>query len=495
MTSLREELEGIKAQLEPEPPPAWVDNVDAVPPVEPVNLRNKEFFERGDHVELAIAHVEQLGPEDEVVYDDGTMCTYDGARGLFQHRTACEESRLVQSFAGMLVGTKEKPKVLDLKASDVSGAIRLAHDRVARPGFFSFAPAGLAFADGFVEARDSGITVRPHSPMNRARYGYPFAFGDASAPTRFLAFMGDLFAEDADAASKVAFLQEFCGASLLGIAPKYQRCVVLTGEGANGKSTFINTISSVMPPGATSAIAPQTWDNEYRRAMLAGKRLNLVSELPEADILSSEAFKAIVSGDPIVGREIRQSPFTFTPMAGHLFAANRLPGSTDTSHGFWRRFVVIAFNRRFEGANANADLAQEIISSERAGIARWMLDGAVRVQRQRAYTLPASSAEAVATWQRSANPVALFLDECTVAASAGDGTSASQVYGHYRGWCERNGHRAVSTTKFGMRMRELDLSSTHTKSGARYPVLVTGGDGLVTGYGPTRHHSTSWSQS
>lgn len=150
-------------------------------------------------------------------------------------------------------------------------------------------------------------------------------------------------------AARTPATYRFFGACILGIAPRYQRACLATGEGENGKSTLADIVIACMPAGTTSAIAPQDWGQEYRRAMLVGKHLNAVGELPEREIIASESFKAIVTGDPIVGRVIRESPIIFRPRAGHYFAANRLPGTSDQSEGFWRRLIVLTFNGSFEG--------------------------------------------------------------------------------------------------------------------------------------------------
>jgi len=145
-----------------------------------------------------------------------------------------------------------------------------------------------------------------------------------------------------------------------------------------------------MPAGTTSAIAPQDWAQEYRRAMLVGKHLNAVGELPEREIIASEAFKAIVTGDPIVGRIIRESPMTFRPKAGHYFAANRLPGTSDQTEGFWRRFVVLTFNRNLkDDPTRDPEIVSKLLT-ELPEIVSWLLEGAARLIRAKAYTIPSS---------------------------------------------------------------------------------------------------------
>lgn len=439
-----------------------------------VRVSAEAMFARGDHVDIAEHYATTLAPAGEAVHDEGATYVYERARGLFVALDDAAESCSVQRYAGIPAGPKSKP--LELSASDVSGTLKLARARLASRRFFSDAPAGLAFEDGFVVATEEGAHRVAHSAEHRARHGFAFAFAGASEPRRFLTMLREVFEPDDDREEKIARIQELGGASLTGIATRYQKCVVFTGDGANGKSAVIRIIESAMPAGSVVSIPPQRWGNEYRRAALATALLNVVSELPESDILDAEIFKAIVTGDMIDAREIYKPPFMISPKAGHLFAANRLPGANDTTLGFWRRFDVLPYNRRFEGTAANPRIAEDIIAAERPIIVRWLVQGAVRVLAQRGYSTPASSAEAVQAWRRGANPVAIFAEECTRSCRGGEpGTKAALLYRHFCSWCERNGHRAMSSTKFGMRMKELGKGAEKTPDANLYQVVVTGG--------------------
>ncbi|HEY1695818.1 MAG TPA: phage/plasmid primase, P4 family [Polyangiaceae bacterium] len=438
-------------------------------------------FHRGDQVELAERMLDVLRREGspELVGDEASIWRYERS-GIYQPIARETKSQIVQAFAGATVESDKKS--LRLRASDVAGAISLAFDRVARPGFFADAAPGLAFANGFAVVTAEGVALVPHAPEHRARYGYPFDYPGNLPPAQYLRFLEALFRDDDDRHEKIACLQEHAGASLIGHAPVYQRALVLVGNGNEGKSTSTSIISRAFPPGSVEAIAPQEWGQEYRRAMLAGKLLNVVAELPESDIIASEAFKAIITGDPIVGRHIRQAPFTFRPRAGHAFAANRLPGTNDQTEGFWRRLVVLRFNRSFTNdPERDPHIADKIVAAELPRIVAFLLEGAVRLLREREYTLPASHRRELETWRRSADQVALFLADETEPVDTSVGTAASEAYRAYRQWTDRNGHRAVSSTKFGMRLRELGKPAEHCREGNVYPFGVKGLRRVVKG--------------
>ena len=421
-----------------------------------VSLDRRPFV-RGDHVELAERLVARLRAEGEVAHDDGATWRYSDQAHVFETLAPAHLSRIAQSFAGCEIkGTK---KALRLSAGAISGTIRLAEDQLCRPGFFMEAPQGVVFAESFVEVRASGIVQHEHSPAHRARFAYSFGFQPNPNPACFLDVLEQVFAPDEDSAQKIGLLQEFVGTAMLGQSARYQRAITKIGAGANGKGVLATIIENAMPPGSCVAIAPQDFGDEYRAAMLAGKLLNIVSELPEADILDSEAFKAVISGDPRTARHIRQAPFTFRPVAGHIFAANRVPGTADHTHGFWRRLVVLPFNRVFLEAEQEPELAKRIIDAELPAVVSWFLLGAQRVLAQGGYTIPPSSARAVDKWRQNADQVRAFVDACTTRLEASadvlDGVPAKHLYFAYRVWAQESGHRALAVNKFAERMGSL----------------------------------------
>jgi phage/plasmid-associated DNA primase len=158
-----------------------------------------------------------------------------------------------------------------------------------------------------------------------------------------------------------------------------------------------------------------------------------------------------------------------------LYLANRLPGTTDQTGGFWRRWVVIEFNRRFTDDEKDTTLARKILATERPAVTAWLLEGARRALKQDRYTIPTSSTKAIARWRRCADQVAEYIAESWEPRPANDTAytawpKADWVYQCYRAWAQSNGHRPVSSVKFGERMALLGHGSHKTKSHYAYPI-------------------------
>jgi putative DNA primase/helicase len=189
-------------------------------------------------------------------------------------------------------------------------------------------------------------------------------------------------------------------------------------------------------------------------AELAGKRLNVVSELPERDILESERFKAVVTGDPLTAARKFRDPFTLVPTAGHLFACNALPATRDQSYGFWRRPIVLPFAHRFTKTERVRDYHLTILATELGEIAAWAVEGAARVQAKGEYTLAEPSAEAKRFWQIDTDQVRQFLEDCA-RGDASAQTSLVDLYCAYTVWAKETGHGGMSRNALGSRLRGL----------------------------------------
>jgi putative DNA primase/helicase len=437
-----------------------------------------EPLKRGDHVELAQRFIVVLRVRGEFVFAAGETRLYEDPRGLWSPVSPEEQSRIVQSFAGVLRRSDDgRTSAMRVGRYDVFGALALAHDQIAEPDFFATAPPGIAFANGFVALDGDRLVLRKPAPENRARYAYPFGYTAGAEPDRLLRFLGDeCYAGCDDAQERIECLREYVGSALLGVVTRYQRAVVLRGPGANGKSVVSAVLERAMPEGACVSIPPQQWGNEYRLAHLAGRRLNVVAELPEADIMASDTFKSVISGDPMTARQIREAPFTLRPRAGHLFAANALPGTVDQTHAFWRRFIVIEHPHVVPPERQDPRLADRL-SEQTPAIVAWLLEGARAAAARGLITTPASSAALVAEWQRRADQVRAFLDECTgplpAAADPLDGVKASALYRAYSNWANTTGHRRLSSTSFAIRLTQIGVAKRHTRAGWLYDLELT----------------------
>jgi P4 family phage/plasmid primase-like protien len=439
--------------------------VDSTPPPT-TQVRKKTFpFKRGSHVELGYALLFHLEAVDDgrirhAVYDEGGLYAYDVAQGVWQRVEEMRAGKIIQRLDGAAIGGRP----LKLKESDVKGALACARREAHIDGFFANAPPGLVFKDSLVTAVDGGVLKSPHNPDNRARFAYDFDYVE-DEPTRFLTALRGMFKPDDDAEAKIQLVTEFAGVCLLGAATRLQRWVLLKGGGDDGKSTLVDMIRAAMPAGATCSIKPEKLEDQYDRADLAGKLLNTVTEVKQREVLDSETLKAVTAGDQMRGRRIRESPIDFKPRAGHIFAANGYPKFSDSSHGFWRRPIVVLFNRRFtDDPEREVGLAEKIIAAERQKIVCFLVRAGSRAMARECYVEPKSHSEAIKEWRGETDAVFEFVGEMLVVLQGSTTitskwTLTSGLYDMFLEWAGKTGHKEMSSTAFGRRLTELGYVS------------------------------------
>lgn len=427
-------------------------------------------FEIGDHVEMSRRLLTdlRLDSPDRIRAHGNLLRRYEN--GVWRAIPEGESSRVVASYSGWRVGAKGRIKIASTDTPHIiQQAVRLTRDEV-----FDEPITGVAFTNGFVRVRSDGeLLVENHKPEHFATFQLPFAYKPSTISLRFFEYLSSCFDSDDDAAQKIALLQEFSGACLVGIAPLFQRALILTGEGSNGKSLFASLLLKLFPPEAVSQIAPQDLSHHYFRANLLGVRLNAVFELPERELLDVSGLKALITGDPITARNVRERPFTFRPRAGHLFLANELPAVADHSFGFWRRMLVVQWNKKFPLNPA----FEKQMATELGALACWALQGAARLIRSGSYTMPSSLHHAIADWREEANPVKGWLDCCIRDPDASPSSAKlplSAAYASYRYWAQQNGNRIISSRTFLRRLKGLgEVALRHEKEGNKWFVALT----------------------
>jgi len=408
----------------------------------------------------------------KLVFADGAFYLYDPHQGYWPRQSDTDLLGLLERFDGCMVA--ETGKSLKLTRTMINGVAAFLRPRAEDEEFFQDAPLGTAFTDCFVAIRPDGeVERRPHSPHNRARFAFPFSYDLDSSCASWQRFLGEVFSKSQHADDIAALLGEFIGACIVGNVTVYEKALLLIGEGSNGKSVLCDVVSSMFPKDSQTAIAPQYFSRDYHVARLAGARVNIVSEIPSGAIMASDRLKAAISGDLISARDLRKSVFCTRLRAGNIFAGNELPQVNDQTDGFWRRWICIEFNRAFKGEKARKkdELTAEL-KDELPGIVAWAIAGAARLFRRGHFEIPPSCETDLRDWRYTAEPVAAFLGAKSKLNLEKIWVKASLLYRSYCVWAKETGHKKVSMTAFGKRMKSLvaENEKERRKEGQYYKV-------------------------
>jgi len=359
----------------------------------------------------------------ELMYDYGTVHYCEGEFWRFtgkQWEIIPHESLrcTVHEYDGIAWGPYWKP--LQLGAGRINSILKELAAMLSKAAFFDARPTGINCQNGFVSFDEGGPRLLPHTRKHRQRHVIPARWEPGSAAaipdSSLLALLlRGSFEGDEDAVAKIDLLAEIAGAAALGYGPRHTapKATVLLGRTAeNGKSQVLDLLRGLLPPGAVSSVPPSRFGDDRHIVKLVGKLLNTSDELGTAEAIASDRFKAIITGEPLTGRDVYRPAIDFRPQAQHVFACNQLPafhGGMD--RGVIRRLMPIVFSRTIPPEERIPNIGQRIVAEELGSVLAWAVQGAARLLERGQFPELTSSREALLEWAQGADPVLGWLED------------------------------------------------------------------------------------
>ena len=241
----------------------------------------------------------------------------------------------------------------------------------------------------------------------------------------------------------IEYVQKICGLGAIGKV--YMEAVIISyGEGANGKSTFWNTIAWALGTYA-GGISADALTVGCRRnvkpeiAEIKGKRLLIAAELEEGMRLSTATVKQLCSTDQIKGEKKYKDPFDFVPSHTLVLYTNHLPRVGAMDRGIWRRLIVIPFSATISGANDVKNYAAYLQKHAGRYVLQWIIEGARKAIKENfSPKLPKVVEAAIGRYRNDSNWLGYFVEEC---CEVGEGfvEKSGDFYNAYRAFCMRTG--------------------------------------------------------
>lgn len=268
----------------------------------------------------------------------------------------------------------------------------------------------------------------------------------------------------------IDYVQMTIGVAAVGKV--YQEHMIIAyGDGANGKSTFYNTIFRVMGNYAGKLSAEALTMNCKRNvkpemAELKGKRLIIASEMDEGMRLNTATVKQLCSTDDIFAEKKYKDPFIFVPSHMLVLYTNHLPRVGANDDGIWRRLVVIPFNAKIDGKSDIKNYADYLYENAGSYIMTWIIEGAQKaIKANFKISMPSVVSDAIEAYREENDWLGHFLDECcdvdkTYTAKSGE------LYQSYRAYCMLNGEYSRSTTDFYGALEKCGYFRHKTKKGS-----------------------------
>ncbi len=257
------------------------------------------------------------------------------------------------------------------------------------------------------------------------------------------------FCKDAEL---IEYVQKVFGLAIIGTV--YEEFLIIAyGDGANGKSTCMNTLARVL--GTYSGKISSdilTMGNKVNAqpemAELKGKRLIIASEMQEGVRLNTSMVKQLCSTDEIQACKKYKDPFHFTPSHQVVLYTNHLPRVGANDDGIWRRLKVIPFNAKITGDSDIKNYTDYLIENAGPAIMKWMVEGAEKVIKSgHKVEDPKCVKDAIEAYREENNWLGHFLEDCCDVDSSNEEKSGA-LYQQYRAYCVQNNEFTRSTADF-----------------------------------------------
>ncbi len=251
-----------------------------------------------------------------------------------------------------------------------------------------------------------------------------------------------------------AILEEILG-YILFRRNEFAATFILTGDGSNGKSSYLKIIRRLIGSDNASSLDLNELDQRFKTAELFGKLANIGDDIGKGFIKESSIFKKLSTGETLNVERKGKDPFDFTNYAKLIFSANEMPRINDFSDGLGRRLQIVPFKAKFTPNDDDYDpfITDKLLSDESMQyVLNLALKSLKRLLVEKKFTKSKAVENELIKYQEENNPIISFVNNEDVdleRAVVGD------IYLQYKVYCAENGFQSVSNVNFSKQVKHL----------------------------------------
>jgi putative DNA primase/helicase len=245
-------------------------------------------------------------------------------------------------------------------------------------------------------------------------------------------------------------IQQLLGLSITGVT-RQQSFFILHGEGNTGKSTLLETVTTIL--GSYAKAVPSDvflkqrngTPEERKMAMLPGVRFATCSETPANGQLDENLLKRMTGEDTMSYRRLYEEQSDFKPEFKAWLRTNNLPQISGTGNDIWRRVIPIPFGRVVPEALKDLDLKDKL-KQELEGIFAWMVEGYLDYAKNGLVKAAVVEQDAQ-TYRKEQDLIEQFL-EATCEFDSSYNVGKEELFFAYKSWCDSRGRRPLDVKVF-----------------------------------------------
>ena len=330
----------------------------------------------------------------------------------------------------------------------IASILKVIKSAVVTNKLFNVNPV-INFINGTLEIEPE-IKFREHRAEDCCTYCLNYPYNPSAKSTEWLKFLETVTNYDD---KKICLLQELAGYVLFP-DNRLQKCAVLIGSGANGKSVFLNVLTRIFGSSNVSNVEMSSLSQDFQVIQLMNSMLNISAETRTNVAGAESKFKQITAGDEISACYKGKDYITFRPRAKMFLACNEYVKSSDTTEGWVRRFCFVDFPMHFvempnpdnpEELPIDRDIELRLTTTESlSAIFNWVLQGYKMLKACGYFTEPDDQKTINEEFKELSNPLIEFAKEVEIEGEV----SSAKLYNLYKDWCDESGHNSLARNTF-----------------------------------------------
>jgi len=226
---------------------------------------------------------------------------------------------------------------------------------------------------------------------------------------------------------------------------------MLLGSGDNGKGvTLLYLEFMVGRDNITHLTLQQIAMDGFLRADLDGKRGNFFTDLENDELKKTGTIKANASDEDIRAQRKYGQPFNLVLNQKLGFSCNRFPKVYDQTQGFFRKWLIVKFERDFEGdPERDEKLKENLLKNldERNLVFSCLMHLARKLQRVGKFSHSKNWRTIQKEWNENADPIDDFVTNYT--KDSEDNKTKRETYHFYKKVMHSKGERPLGIGQFG----------------------------------------------
>lgn len=249
------------------------------------------------------------------------------------------------------------------------------------------------------------------------------------------------------------------------------KAFILTGEGSNGKSTFIAMIQHLLNEENITALDLKELDQKFQNAALFGKLANLGDDISDEFIVNASFFKKLVTGERVQVQNKGEKPFEFNNYAKFLFSANNIPRIKDKTGAVLRRLLIVPFDAEFSKNDPDYDSSIKY-KLQKPEVMEYLIVLGIKALKniieKQGFTESERVQGQLKEYEETNNPIIGFFDEMQIEEFQIENEQSDKVYKRYKEYCLANNFNPMSKAEFSKQLcRKLGMTTKTKKIGGK----------------------------